>query len=136
MKRYQLLLGVIISINFLMSCIFAESKSILVIDKKVDVQTKDSLIYFGFEIQNSGTKTLAISSLGSSCDCTHLEIDSKEIGPDGRAMVKGTINTNYFDTKDSVSSTIMLRNNSDSPLVSKEFHFYLKMDSTYGFIER
>jgi hypothetical protein len=108
----------------------------MVIDKKVEVQTKESLIYFGFEIQNNGSKLLTISSLGSSCDCTQLEIDSKEIVKNGKATVKGVVNTNYFEIKDSVSSTIMLRNNSDKPLVAKEFHFFMKQDSTYDLVEK
>ncbi|MFU1856403.1 DUF1573 domain-containing protein [Sphingobacterium sp. NGMCC 1.201703] len=136
MKKYNILFLCITLIIFSKSCIFSNAAPVLVIDKKVETQTKDSLIYFGFEIQNNRSKLLEILSLASSCDCTELEIDSKKIAQNGKARVKGVINTNYFEIKDTGSSTIMFRNNSDKTLVAKEFHFFMKQDSTYDLIEK
>jgi hypothetical protein len=80
-----------------------------------------------FPIQNTGNKTLVISSVVTSCGCTTAELSSSVIPPGERADLVVVFDPDYHETSGPVTRLIWLETNDpETPLVE------LKADANVG----
>jgi hypothetical protein len=75
-----------------------------------------------FSVKNTGTATLQIKKISTSCACTTAEIDSKNIGPGQSAILVVTFDPNKMDEiEENVYRIVYIKSNDpDQPEVEIE----------------